>query len=289
MHVRLMREQPCDGQSGPLHGMFLLQRGLRKHAPSWLHIGGHLRPGEIPWFWHWEDGPDAATFAARGEPVIIGPNILFENSRMPKRISAERAICDGRGPMLLVTESDWYDCLIRRNLCGRTRARVHAWPYPVEMTPYTGKPIEHELLIYVKSGLRDVQAALEPLRREFRHVREIHYGHYRRADLIDEAARSRVCFYVSDDDRGPLALAEILSMGCPCVGVSRGAPWIEEGRNGFYCGSLVGSCVVDCLRKAANLEHSAIAQAAREKFDADRIAAYAVSVIDTFRGSLDRT
>ena len=39
---------------------------------------------------------------------------------------------------------------------------------------------------------------------------------------------------LADDERGPLALQEILLAGCPTVGVRTGAPYVEHGFSGFW-------------------------------------------------------
>ena len=90
---RLIRAVPAPTGRGPGNGQFALQAALRRRGPSWLAIGGPLRPGEIPWFWSWEDRETAALCAATGQPFVAGPNILFAQSRDPCRIEAEREIC----------------------------------------------------------------------------------------------------------------------------------------------------------------------------------------------------
>ncbi len=91
--VRLIREVTRPGGSGPWNGQYALQKALRARAPEWLHVGGMLREGEIPWIWCWEDREVAAGCAAAAIPFIVGPNVLFEQSRWPCRVPAERDVC----------------------------------------------------------------------------------------------------------------------------------------------------------------------------------------------------
>ena len=81
---------------------------LRRYGPRWLHVGGMLQQGEIPWFWCWLDREAALLCAASGQPFVAGPNMLFENSRQPCRNPAERALCNAASCRLLFTESTWY-------------------------------------------------------------------------------------------------------------------------------------------------------------------------------------
>ena len=73
--VRLIREVTRPGGSGPWNGQYALQKALRDRLPDWLHVGGMLREGEIPWVWCWEDREVAAGCAAAGQPFIVGPNV----------------------------------------------------------------------------------------------------------------------------------------------------------------------------------------------------------------------
>ena len=56
-------------------------------------------------------------------PYIIGPNILFANSRNPGAISYEKDICNSTHCLLHFTESDWYRRLIvKKPMCRKTSA-----------------------------------------------------------------------------------------------------------------------------------------------------------------------
>ena len=159
-------------------------------------------------------------FARTDQPFVAGPNILFAQSRDPCRLEAEREICRAASCRMLFTESEWYRRADRRaSRTGQPRPIV-VWPYPID--PHPGGPLTaaHDLLIYEKSGVS--RETVERLQAAWpRHVR-IRYGRYRREELAATARRSRVCAYLSDDDRGPLALAEILLAGCAAVGMPRG-------------------------------------------------------------------
>jgi hypothetical protein len=278
--IRLIRQQKAPGRSGPEQGMFVLQRALASNLPEWLAIGGKLQPHDIPWYWHWDDAAEAALRASTGRPVIVGPNILFRNSRKPRSTAEEQGVCDGPGCLALVTESTWYAELIRDQLCQFNRAQILVWPYPVELpepSDHCNDEERYDVLIYRKSGCDD--ATIESIWNRWPRCREIRYGSYRRQRLIDAAARSRVCFYCSDDDRGPLALAEILMTGCPAVGISRGAPWIVDGVNGYQCDRLDNDGVLDALARAMEVSRETAAMTAMEWFSPDRVAAQAVSLL----------
>jgi hypothetical protein len=85
------------------------------------------------------------------------------------------------------------------------------------------------------------------------------------------ARRSRCCLYLSDDDRGPLALAEILLSGCPAVGISRGAPFIEPGRTGAVVEQLDAQSCLEAVAGCRRLDRRRVSAAAAVQFDARRI------------------
>jgi hypothetical protein len=229
--IRLIREVNDSAPYGPTQGQYTLQKALRAAAPEWLEIGGSLRQGEVPWFWCWRDRSEAVQMARRNEPFIHGPNILFNNSARPCQVPAEREICQAASCRLIFTESEWYRELIRAHLPAENPPPIVLWPYPIEPKPLGPVAAEFDLLIYAKRGydLRLVQQLTERYR-----AKTLRYREYRREELLDCARRSRCCVYLSDDDRGPLALAEILLAGCPAVGVPRGAPWIKERLTGQF-------------------------------------------------------
>ena len=142
--------------------------------------------------------------APRRRPFVAGPNMLFANSRSPCRIEAERTICNAASCQLLFTESQWYRRLIQRHLGPENRAPIVLWPYPIDPRPGGPLPPQLDLLIYEKSGID--AAVVTGLQRAWpRHAR-VRYGRYRREQLWALARRARSCVYLSDDDRGPLAL-----------------------------------------------------------------------------------
>jgi hypothetical protein len=269
--IRLIRQVDAPDGRGPRNGQFALQRLLRQEAWPWLAIGGEVQPGEIPWAWSFEDAEIALAAAVRGEPFILGPNVLFMNSRCPRSTLQERLLCEARSCRLLFTESDWYADLIRANLASTNRADVVLWPYPITPlpdkteVPGSGESRPYEVLIYAKSGF--TRRLLRELGRTFRRSVRVIYGYYDRQRLLDLAVRSSCCLYFSDDDRGPLALAEILLCGCPAIGVARGAPWIEPGVNGVLVDSLQSvPAISEAVRAACTLDREAIAARAREQF-----------------------
>ena len=141
---------------------------------------------------------------------------------------------------MLFTESEWYRRLIEAHRGPANRAPIVVWPYPID--PHPGGPLAaaHDLLIYEKSGVS--RETVERLQRAWpRHVR-IRYGRYRREELAAAARRSRVCAYLSDDDRGPLALGgnplgRLCGGGCAARGaLCRARPHRRIGRS---AGSVV--------------------------------------------------
>ena len=283
MKVRLIREVTSPAASGPFQGQYALQRALRRYGPAWLYVGGRLAEGEVPWFWCWQDAPAACRCAAEGRPLILGPNVLFHNSRRPGQLPYERFLCRAASCRLLFTESAWYRELIARHLGPANRAPIAVWPYPVEWPPgYPTDPSDptdrSDLLIYAKSGF--TPGLLAELARRFPRSEVVRYGHYRRAQLLAAARRSRACVYLSDDDRGPLALAEILLCGCPAVGVATGAPWIEPGVNGALVAALEPDCLAEAVAVALGTDRAAVAAAARVRFAAETVVGQIVRAVE---------
>lgn len=268
-----------------------MQRALRRYGPPWLKIGGKLGNGEIPWFWCWEDVRAACRWAAEGRPFILGPNVLFHNSRRPGRFAHERLLCNAASCKLLLTESAWYRELIARHLGPRNRAPIAVWPYPVmeagSWELEAGVPRQRlpqlpasssQLLLYAKSGFDE--GLLARLRQRFPGTVLLRYGRFRREALLAAARRCRVCVYLSDDDRGPLALAEVLCCGCPAVGVPTGAPWIEHGRNGAVVSGFALDEVLRGIAVAGRADRPSVAAAACRRFHPRTVVRQIVTAIE---------
>jgi hypothetical protein len=279
--VRLIRRVDAPTGSGPGNGMYALQQAIAQHAPAWLRIGGTWSPGEIPWFWSWQDLAPAALAAETGTPLVTGPNQLFADSRSPCRTAAERAVADAASCRLIFTESDWYRDLIERHRGPANRAPIVTWPYPIEPRPGGPLPAEYDVLLYVKSGLPPGLASC--LKRRCGRVAVLGYGQYRREELIATARRARACVYGSIDDRGPLALAEILLCGCPAVGVPRGSPWIRDGRTGYQVARLEPSAVCRAIERCHALPREAVRAAAETQFDTPQIVHTILAALDRLR------
>jgi len=278
--VRLIREINRPGGCGPLNGQYALQKALRKRGAGWLEIGGTLRHGEIPWFWCWKDRDLAAFYAELGKPFAVGPNVLFEDSRRPCRIAAEERICRAASCRLMFTESDWYRRLIEEHRGANNRGPIVLWPYPIDPLPGRPLPAEYDLLVYVKG--RCGPGLVERLGRSFGRVYRLDYGCFCREELFAVARRSRCCAYLSTDDRGPLALAEILLAGCPAIGVPTGAPFIQPGRTGELLDRLRPRACTAAVRRCHRLERRRVAALAAVQFDSERI----VDVVLSALGSL---
>jgi len=264
--VRLIRAVTVAGCSGPRNGQYALQKALAARRPEWLAIGGALEADEIPWFWCWLDRPAAALCARTGRPFVAGPNVLFDSSRFPGAGAGEREVLEAAGCRLLFTESEWYRRLIDRHRGSQNRAPIVLWPYPIDPKPAGPVcPPEHDLLLYVKTARFAGLAAA--LGRRYRRTRRVRYGRYRRERLWQLARRSRCCLYLSDDDRGPLALAEILLSGCPAVGLPGGAPFVQQGRTGILLDRFsVGGCV-EAIENCLEFHRDEVAALAAEQFD----------------------
>ena len=280
--MRLIREVSRPGGSGPFNGQYALQKALRARGVQWLKIGGLLCQREIPWFWCWEDRDAAAMCAAAGQPFILGPNILFEHSRRPCRLPAERELCNAASCRLMFTESAWYRDLIERHRGEDNRAPIVLWPYPIDPRPGGPLPAEHDLLVYAKGSYR--RGLVERLGRHIRRLRLLVYGQFARRELFEAARRSRCCLYLSHDDRGPLALAEILLAGCPAIGVPTGAPFIRHGRTGILLERFRPEACVDAVARCQQLDRHAVAAVAGEEFDTTRIVDKVVSALNDSRG-----
>jgi hypothetical protein len=267
--LRLIRKVTHPGDSGPWNGQYALQRALRARGCDWLAIGGRLRDDDVAWIWCWKDRDVAAALAAVGRPLVLGPNVLFENSRRPCGLAVERELCDAASCRLMCTESAWYAELIEQHRGPRNRAPIVVWPYPIEPKPGGPLPARHDLLIYAKSG--HDPSLIERLTRAMPRSIVLRYGQFRREELYEAARWSRCCAYLSDDDRGPLALAEILLAGCPTVGVPRGAPFIAPGRTGVYVERFEPETLLAAIERCAVLQRESVARAAAEQFDTERI------------------
>lgn len=284
MRVRLLRSIGHPGRSGPWNGQYALQKALRarieRDAP-WLSLGGRLRRDELPWFWCWLDRPLAVRWLLQGRPFVQGPNTVFLDSRLPRSDWLECKLLDAPQCKLMFTESEWYRRLLLQHRGRENRSPIVLWPYPID--PQPGGPLEprHDLLIYVKNG--SFPGLLESLQLRYRRSRVIHYGHYRREQLWETARRSRCCCYLADDDRGPLALAEILLCGCPTVGLPTGAPFVLTGRTGVLLDRMDDGQCVDAIENCLELDRRQVAALAAEQFETNEIVNVIFTALDTAR------
>ncbi len=223
----------------------------------------------MPWIWCWKDRGLAVERAAAGRPFVVGPNVLFVHSRRPCGAPGEREICRAASCRTIFTESAWYRELIRRHLGPANLAPIVLWPYPIDPKPGGPLPAEYDLLIYAKGNYsRGVVARLV---QRFRRVRVLIYGRFQREELYDAARRSRCCVYLSTDDRGPLALAEILLCGCPTIGVATGAPFVEPGHTGVILDRFDRQACVDAVETCRQLGREAVTAAAAVQFNTGHI------------------
>jgi len=245
--------------------MYALQKALRAQEWPWFKIGGHPKLGDIPWIWLFKDSALALHFNEWGWPFIIGPNVLFANSATPGSGNHETELLDAESCALQFTESNWYSALIQQH-CDRNEAPIVLWRYPIEPKP--GGPLEAEfdLLVYLKDMTkgREMMRAVERWPRSNVAV----YGHYNREEMIEIARRSRCCLYLSSDDRGPLAAAEIALAGCPLVGVERGCPWVSSGDGvGLEVRHFGQPGLFDACAEAMTYNRDGVRDAALRHFD----------------------
>jgi len=263
--IRLIRAQDAADGHGPGNGMAALQKALRAAKLTWLRIGGQLNNGEIPWIWLYKDSPLAVQFAEWHWKFVLGPNVLFANSAQPGWGSHEQRLMDAESCAVQFTESAWYAELIKAH-CKRNKAPVLLWSYPIEPQPEGPLSAEYDLLIYVK----DRMLLREAFRAKNRCPQStiLIYGDYHRQELIEVARRSRCCLYLSTDDRGPLALAEIMLAGCPTVGIPHGAPWIVPGISGVIASDW--SNLAEEEQQAMDLDRNQVRAWAVERFATEK-------------------
>ncbi|MHC4406076.1 MAG: glycosyltransferase [Planctomycetota bacterium] len=280
--IRLIRKVDRPSGRGPGNGQCALQKALCRRKVDWLLIGGRPKADETPWFWCWADRRAAALWARRKRPFVAGPNVLFDHSRAPGAGFGERDVLHAESCRLLFTESQWYRRLIDRHRGPLNRAPIVVWPYPIDPRPDGPlHPTEYDLLIYAKSDRFSELAKW--LAGRYARSRIVRYGHYQRPRLWQLARRARCCVYLSDDDRGPLALAEILLCGCPTIGVPTGAPFVRHGRTGVVLNRLTMADCVEAIEYCHDLDRCRVAHLAAEQFDTDRIVKTILEALDRIR------
>jgi len=281
MHVRLMREVHAPSGRGPGNGMFALQQMLRASRPEWLHVGGSLCDEEMPWFWCWEDRMAAVQCAEIGRPFVIGPNMLFADWTTPCGAAGEHALCNAASCRLQFTESVWYRNWILEHCGPAMRAPIVLWPYPIAPLPSGPQKPRFDLLIYEKSGYPP--SLPRRLARRWPNSVRVRYRRFQRERLMELARVSRACVYLSDSDRGPLALAEILLSGCPAAGVPRGAPWLADDRLGLHTAALDFAPLCEAVQRLLPWDRQSVAVAARERFDAESTVRTILNALDAAR------
>jgi len=216
-----------------------------------------------------------------GRQWVCGPNILFESSAAPLAGYGEQQIADSPNCRAIFTESEWYADLLLANLGPRNTAPIVLWRYPIlPVPPEPVEPATNDLLVFAKSGCGDLP---EQLAGRFARTEIVRYGEYHRDQLYSIARRSRSCAYLSADDRGPLALAEILLSGCPACGIERGAPWCEPGLTGLRVERLDLDLLTEAIEDLLEWDRQKVRQHALEAFDAERTVDTILQTLDTAR------
>lgn len=267
--IRLIRPEPHFTSRGPGNGMGGLRTALLAHGlPEWLKLGGPLASDDIPWVWCWLDKRLAYANELMHRPYILGPCVFFADANRPAKSPFEAELLHGQHCATIFTDSCWYGDLIRR---FTTRdVPIVTWPFPIVPLPSGPSSVRPHLLIYEKSGVdRDLVAFLQ---QRFKSCITIRYGSYRREQLAMAARTSWGCAYLSESDRGPLALAEIMLSGCPAVGIPHGAPWIENGATGYFTNDLTtNSDWYTFLCQCKDLSPDHVRDTAIRHFSADAI------------------
>ncbi len=140
--------------------------------------------------------------------------------------------------------------------------------------------MKYDVLIYAKDAktFAAIPAWAEQLWK--RHA-TVWYGHYCRDRLIQEARRSRACLYLSTDDRGPLAAAEIALAGCPLIGLERGCPWVTNPGLGVRVRTLHPESLVAAWEEARKMSRASVKAEAERYFSTEE-------TVKTVIGALER-
>ena len=300
--VQLVGPVLFPGGDGPSNGMSALQDALRKRVAggcSWLKIRSlPVIDGALAWFWNWNDRRYANWWNSTERPFVVGPNVLFMDSRNPRCDKLEAGILDAGNCKAFFCHTDWYRDLIAKHKGPENKAVIETWPYPIEPKPSGPATAAYDVLIYAKNGYRP--GLLEFLAENFKSHIQIHYGQYRREQLWEAASKSRVCAYLADDDHGPLALQEILLSGCPVVGVPTGAPYITDGVTGVRVERMPpapqfanrdddSECLsryLSALGLGMTLDRETVRGFASQQFDTEAIADRVISLLQGIRASL---
>ncbi len=254
---------------------------------------GPLEPGDIPWHPVWSAALHERL--AEGRPVVIGPNVIWANSRAPGAGAGEQRLLQHAEQGKVVAAfvlSRWYAELTRR----RIAAPVHLLDFPL---PRTWAAITPALraeswapFFYVKGGAAEAAIAAE-LARRWPDSTTITYGAFRRDDLIAAARRHACCIYISREDHFPLAAVEIGLVGCPiisdeksCSGVLHGVtglvvPVRERSSEAEFVWDAQAAARLGAEVKAAReLDRGTVARITRYRHDPSRCAARAINLIE---------
>jgi len=226
-HVRILGTGDPNSTSGPSVLMAAILEAVKDH-PGFSVIdfvmGQQIAPGEVLWIPLYTHLIALNVAIGAGTPLAIGPNVVFASSQAPGSGPCENTILAHQQYTAIFWLSRWYAALGQRHFRQQTRHVVLDFPLPAAWReiPYARR-IDTDALVYVKGGPVE-QAIGDAICKAFPSSRLLSYGAYTRQDLLDGAARSRACFYISREDNYPLAAVEIGLMGCPIVSDERSCP-----------------------------------------------------------------
>ena len=112
----------------------------------------------------------------------------------------------------------------------------------------------------------------------------MHYGHYLRVQLFEDARRRRVCAYPADYGDGPLAVEEILLSGCSTIDGNTGASFATTGETVVLDeDERPPSVYLDGIRHKGTRDRGSVRQIAAEKLETDRITEDVFTALYTIR------
>lgn len=228
-------------KSGPWVGIAALQEEIHRSGPSWLRVDPFraakkrlpLADDEMGWYWSWHDvfpkevhcAPQAA---AEGRPFIMGPFFNPGDQERSLMVSPACRLLLCLSPNMLVK---WL------GVVPDLATPVLSCPMPIDPLPEPPLPVEHDVLVYVKSGrLRRLgrpqkwlYGLIDGIRLRFPNAAVLHYGKHGRAELYELARRSAACLQLTCWESHSLLQSEVLCAGCPLVGTPAGTTWIASG------------------------------------------------------------
>lgn len=214
--------------------------------------------------------------------IICGPNSFFKGGNVT---DYEKYLIENKKYKYLLLHPKQYSASLYFKQFAQD-IQIYDIVYPVDPKCYISSPSiarTYDVLIYKKFGCDDTYCSVKKIFESYT-TNVVTYGEYCVDDLINFAACSKCCIYLSCGETGGTACAEILCNGCPIISYYGNLTYGDNKQNCIKLpdnGTFIfkPELILEHYKTCFTMNNIAISSKAREKFDLTKIASNTISLL----------